>query len=96
MRLLVMHTLELGISEDRVTEILRSAMSTPDIRPYRSFLNLADGKGVCLFDAPDRECLIRWLDENKLPYDAVWTVEFEADKGERVDVPTVSAAGAGT
>ena len=96
MRFLVAHSLEAGISRDKAVEMLRSVATDPDIRSYRSFLNLADGKGICLFDAPDRDRLIRWLDDNKLPYDYVWTVDFEAEHGEMIDITMVTTASADT
>lgn len=32
----------------------------PKIRPYRSFLNLSEGKVVCIMEAPDQATLAAW------------------------------------
>ena len=84
MRFLVIHPLEAGTTRERLTEFLREI--PPEIKEYRSFINLTEGKGVCLLDAPDREVLVKWLDERKLPYDAIWMVEAECKHGEFIDI----------
>ena len=93
MRYLVIHPLEPGLTRERVLEIEKAAQTDPDIKGYRSFLNLTEGRGVCLFDAPDRERLERWLDKHELKYDTIWPVEMEGKRGETVDIPTEVGVG---
>ena len=94
MRFLAIHSLEPGLTRERAIEVHKSLQADPQVKGYRSFLNLTEGKGVCIFDAPDREHLVKWLESNQLPYDCIWAVELEGEHGEVIDIPTVPA-GAG-
>ncbi len=93
MRFLLTHTLEPGLSRERVLEIEKASQTDPDVKGYRSFLNFTERKGVCLFDAPDKEHLIRWLEKYELPYENIWVVELEGEHGEMIEIPTVATAG---
>ncbi|KKL84791.1 hypothetical protein LCGC14_1961210 [marine sediment metagenome] len=96
MRFLVTHPLEPDVTREKVIEVLRAAQADPCIKGYRSFLSLSEFKGVCVFDAPDRDSLVKWLESNKLPYEDIWTVELEGEHGELVEVPIAAPAGTTT
>lgn len=88
MRYLVTHPLPPGITRDGLEKMVKSLPVDPDIRGYRSFLNLSEGKGFCVFDAPDRTKLASWLTKNKLEYESIIEVELEGYRGEWVETET--------
>jgi hypothetical protein len=85
--------MEAGCTRDRVDEIRRNATVDPEIKWYRTFLNLTEGRGVCLFDAPDRDRLIKWLADNDMRYDRIYPVELESEHGEMIELPTAVVTG---
>jgi len=94
MRFLVEHPMEAGCTRESVEEMRRNATVDPDIKWYRTFLNLGEGRGVCLFDAPDRDRLIKWLGDNDMRYDRLYPIELEYAGGEIVELPTAAPTGA--
>jgi hypothetical protein len=93
MRYLVQHGLPAGITREEIEKLQRASLSDKDIRGYRSFLNLSEGKGVCLIDAPSRERLVAWLEEHEMPFDSIMEVELEGERGRWVELPTPVGAG---
>ena len=91
MRFLVAHRLESGFTREKLIELQRSTQTDPEVRGYRSFLNLTEGKGICIFDAPDKDRLVSWLEKSQLPYEYIWPVELEGEHGEVIEIPTVTA-----
>jgi len=85
MRFLVIHPLEAGTTRERLMEMASSA--PPEIKGLHSYVNLSEGKAVCVFDAPDRPFVLRWLDEQHIAYEAVWPVEVECKEGEFIELP---------
>jgi hypothetical protein len=51
------------------------------VRPYRSFLNLSEGKVVCIMEAPDKQALAAWFQKMKMPCDYITPVELEGEHG---------------
>jgi len=93
MRFVIEHPMEAGCTRERVDEIHRNATVDPDITWYRTFLNLTEGRGVCLFDAPDRDRLIKWLDDNDMGYDRIYPVELEGEHGRLIELPAAAVSG---
>ena len=89
MKFLMMHPLEPGTTRERLEEM--AAGFPPEIRDLHSFVNLTEGKAVCVFEAPNRRFVANWMDEHHLAYDAIWPVEVECNEGEFIELP----AGAG-
>lgn len=56
------------------------------LRGYRSFFNLADGKGLCVLEADDRDMLATWFQEKGIPYDYIVPVELEGEYGTIQDL----------
>jgi hypothetical protein len=76
------HTLPAGaFTRDQVCEIAEAAQHDLSVRGYRSFLNLTEGKACCVLEARDREALVAWFQNMKIPYDSIVEVEFEGDRG---------------
>ncbi len=76
------HTVPPGsINRDQVNQISEAARYDPVIRPYRSFLNLSEGKIVCIMEAPDKEVLVSWFHKMKMPFESIVPLELEGTRG---------------
>lgn len=76
------HTLQPGqFSADQLREFGKAAQNDPTIKGYRSFINLSEGKAVCVMEAPGRAELTQWFTKMGMPFDSVTEVELEGDRG---------------
>ena len=83
------HTMPAGtLKREQVNQIAQAAQDDPVVRPYRSFLNLSEGKIVCVMEAPSKETLAAWFEKMHMPCDDITPVELEGEKGvEAVSKP---------
>jgi hypothetical protein len=70
-----------AVSRAQVDQMAQAAQSDSKVRPYRSFLNLSEGKLFCVMEAPDRETLAAWFETMQMPCDGITPVELEGEKG---------------
>ena len=76
------HTVPAGaMKREQVDQMAQAAQSDGTVRPYRSFLNLAEGKIVCVMEAPDKESLAAWFKKMNMPCDNITPVELEGERG---------------
>ena len=76
------HTLPAGaMKREQIDQMAQAAQNDPTVRPYRSFLNLAEGKAVCVMEAPSREALSTWFKKMNMPCDYIAQVELEGERG---------------
>jgi len=76
------HTMPPGaLKREQVDQIARAAQGDPVVKPYRSFLNLAEGKVFCVMEAPGKEALAAWFGKMQMPCDYITPVEFEGERG---------------
>jgi hypothetical protein len=76
------HTLPAGaMGREQVDQMARAAQCDPVVKPYRSFLNLAEGKAVCVMEAPSKEALADWFGKMQMPCDDITPVELEGERG---------------
>jgi hypothetical protein len=76
------HTLPAGaLKREQVDQMARTAQSDPVVKPYRSFLNLAQGRVFCVMEAPDRDVLAAWFSKMQMPCDDITPVELEGERG---------------
>jgi hypothetical protein len=77
------HTMPAGaLNREQVDQMARAAQSDPVVKPYRSFLNLAEGKVFCVMEAPSKEALADWFGKMQMPCDCITQVELEGERGE--------------
>ncbi len=87
-----LHTFGPGqITRDQVEEIAAASQKDPTVKGERSFLNLTEGKAICIWEAPDEQALAGWFDRMKVPYDAILPVEIEGYQGKLTEL-TLSGA----
>jgi hypothetical protein len=76
------HTLPAGaLKREQVNQLAQAAQSDATVRPYRSFLNLSEGKVCCVMEAPGREALAAWFERMQMPCDCIAPVELEGERG---------------
>jgi hypothetical protein len=76
------HTMPPGmLKREQIDQLAQAAQNDPVVRPYRSFLNLAEGKVVCVMEAPTQEAMASWFKKMNMPCDFITPVELEGDRG---------------
>jgi hypothetical protein len=77
------HTVPAGaLKREQVNQLARAAQADAAVRPYRSFLNLSEGKVFCVTEAPSKSALAAWFDTMRMPCDYITPVELEGERGE--------------
>jgi hypothetical protein len=76
------HTIPPGeFSTEQIRQFAQAAQNDPIVRGYRSFANLAEGKAICVMEAPSKEALMFWFARMNIPVDSITKVELEGDRG---------------
>jgi hypothetical protein len=70
------------MKREQVDQMADAARNDPQVKPYRSFLNLSEGKIFCVMEAPDKETLAAWFKKMQMPCDHITPVEMEGDCGK--------------
>lgn len=95
-RFLVLHKLPPEmLSLEKLKEMGSAMRDDPDVKGYRSFLNLTEGRGACVFEAPDADTLGKYLSSASLPYESILEVEIEGEGGEFTDLREKVGVGGG-
>jgi hypothetical protein len=76
------HNMPAGaMKREQVDQLAQAAQNDTTVKPYRSFLNLAEGKVFCVMEAPSKEALAAWFKKMSMPCDYITPVELEGDRG---------------
>jgi hypothetical protein len=76
------HTMPAGaLKREQVNQLAQVAQNDATVRPYRSFLNLTEGKVFCIMEAPSKEALAAWFQKMQMPCDYITSVELEGERG---------------
>jgi Protein of unknown function (DUF4242) len=76
------HAMPAGaLKREQVNQLAQAALNDPVVRPYRSFLNLAEGKVFCVMEAPTKDALAAWFKKMQMPCDFITPVELEGERG---------------
>jgi hypothetical protein len=92
---LCVHTVPVGAyTYDQICQIADAAQHEPDVRGYRSFFNLSEGKIWCVLEAEREGAIVAWFEKMGIAYDGIWPVEIEGDRGVVKDLrPQAAMAG---
>jgi hypothetical protein len=71
-----------AMKREQINQLAEAAKKDAVIKPYRSFCNLAEGKIVCVMEAPNKETLAAWFKKMNVPCDYIAPVELEGERGE--------------
>jgi len=86
------HTLPAGeFTREQVCQIAEAGQKDPNVHGYRSFLNLTEGKGFCVWEAYDSDAIASWFTKMGIPYDSIVEVEYEGERGVIEDLTEHSA-----
>ena len=81
-RFMSSHTVPAGaLKREQINQLAQAAQNDPVVRPYRSFLNLSEGKVFCIMEAPDKAALAAWFQKMQMPCDYITPVELEGERG---------------
>jgi hypothetical protein len=76
------HSVPAGaMKREQVDQMAQAAQNDSTVQPYRSFINLAEGKVFCVMEAPTKEALSAWFKKMNMPCDGITQVELEGDRG---------------
>jgi hypothetical protein len=70
-----------GMTREQIDQMAQAAQSDPVVKGYRSFCSLAEGKAVCILEAPDKQAASDWFQKMGMPTDSVTAVELEGERG---------------
>lgn len=76
------HTVPPGkLTADQLKQFATAAQHDPNVKGYRSFVNLAEGKAICVMEAGTKEAVAAWFQKMGMPFDSITKVELEGDHG---------------
>lgn len=79
---MTIHTFPAGmLTSERITDIAHAGQTDPEVRGYRSFHSLSEGRIVWLLEAPSRDAVMRWCTIHGLPLDGITELELEGHVG---------------
>ncbi len=70
-----------AFSQQQLNQFAQAAQQDPKVKGYRSFVNLAEGKAVCVMEAPDQQSVANWFEKMTTPCDGIVRVALEGDRG---------------
>ncbi len=81
------HTMPPGkFTADQVRELQQATQKDPTVKGYRSFINLAEGKAMCVLEASNKEAIASWFKKMEMPFDSIVEVELEGERGTVLSV----------
>lgn len=82
-KFMVTHTVPPGaFTREQVCGVADALQHDEHVKGYRSFMNLSEGKIMCVLEADSAEAIAAWFKEHELPFDNITLVEYEGDHGE--------------
>jgi hypothetical protein len=84
---LCVHTFSAGAyTYEQLCQLSDAAQHESDIRGYRSFFNLAEGKAWCVLESESEEAIVAWFEKVGIDYDGIWRIEIEGERGVMEDL----------
>jgi hypothetical protein len=81
------HTLQAGeLTKDKINQFAQASQEDEDVKGYRSFINLSEGKAVCILEASTKEAVAGWFQKMGMPYDDITQLELEGERGSIQEV----------
>ena len=68
-------------SADQLRQFAQAAQQDPLVKGYRSFANLAEGKALCVMEAPNKDAVAAWFTKVGMPFETITKVELEGERG---------------
>jgi hypothetical protein len=70
-----------GLTREQVNQFAQASQEDPTVKGYRSFLNLSEGKAVCIIEAPNKEDVAAWFQKMQMPCDSITQLQLEGEYG---------------
>jgi hypothetical protein len=70
-----------GMTRQQIDQMAQATQRDSVVKGYRSFCSLAEGKAVCILEAPDMQAVADWFQKMEMPTDSVTAVELEGERG---------------
>ena len=81
-KFMCVHTVPPGaFTADQIKQFAQAAQNDPTVKGYRSFVNLAEGKAICVMEAPSKDAAAAWFTKMGMPFDSITKVELEGERG---------------
>lgn len=68
-------------SRGQANQFAQTARTDGTALSYRSFLNLSEGRLICVVKAPNRETLAAWFENMQISCNEITSVELVGQKG---------------
>jgi hypothetical protein len=91
MRFLCYHKLPAGMTIEDLRRVSEQSQKDSDVHGIRSFMNLSEGKAVCVIEATSKEKIVEFFRKNNLPYDDIVAIEVEGEHGVWTDLRVTEA-----
>jgi len=70
-----------AFTPEQICRVAEAAQRDENVRGYRSFFNLTEGKAWCILESEDRQAIVDWLQRIGIPHDSIVAIELEGDRG---------------
>jgi hypothetical protein len=76
------HTIPPGkFTPEQIRQFAHAAQTDPTVKGYRSFVNLAEGKILCVMEATGKDAVAAWFKKMGMSFDSITPVELEGERG---------------
>lgn len=83
MQYLCIHTFGPGaITREQIEQFSQMAQQAEDIQGLKSYVNLTEGKAVCIFEAGTKSQLEKFFRQMGMPVDTICPIEIEGERGQ--------------
>lgn len=82
-----------AITRQQVQQFSQATQQSSDVYGIQSFVNLSEGKAVCIIEARDKSTLSSFFKKMGMPVDSICACEIEGEQGILHDVPEQPSAG---
>ena len=80
-KFMIIHQLPEGTNSKDVEQVIKAAQEQKTVKGYRSFINISQGKAVCVYEADDKQAIADWFTKNSLPFESITQLELEEERG---------------
>jgi Nickel responsive protein SCO4226-like len=82
-----------AITREQIQQVANAIQQSPEVQSIESFINLSEGKAVCILESPDKGTLADVFKKIGMPVDSITAVEVEGQRAVLHDVSQQPAAG---
>jgi hydrogenase maturation factor len=80
-----------GMTIEDLRRVSEQSQNETEVHGVRSYMNLSEGKAVCIIEAASKEKVEEFFRKNNLPYDDIVAIEVEGEHGVWTDLRVTEA-----